>query len=164
MAWLSMPCSAKVRFPHCWDGENAWLPDNAHVSGGSWNGTSTWGYCEDPDFPVYLPSLTEFAQFPAGADMSDWYLSSDRMNANPANWYADGASLHADWFGAWDTIVQEIWVDECLRGLRNSTGELCDGTGLSGAPNYTGPDLISGWTPLHSSYGEDGWPTGMGPS
>lgn len=153
---------ALVRFPHCWDGENAWLPDNAHVSGGT--GGSTWEPCTDPDFPVYLPSLTEIAYFPSSSDMSDWYLSSDRMDANPANWYADGASFHADWYGAWDTGIQDVWVEECLRGLRNSNGALCDGTVLDGAANYTGPTEITGYTPMHSSFGEDGWPTGMGPS
>ncbi len=153
---------ASVRFPHCWDGVNGWLPDNAHVAGGGPSNNSTWAYCQEP-FPVYLPSLTEFAYFPSASDMSDWYLSSDRMSSNPANWYADGASFHADWFGAWDPIIQTLWTEECVRGMRNANAHLCDGSGLVGAPNYTGPSRVTGWTPMHPDHGDNGWPTGQEP-
>jgi len=149
-----------VRFPHCWDGENLWLPNNAHVGLGVNN--STWTEC-DPNgpYPVYLPSLTEFAHFPSTSNMSNWYLSSDRMDPNPANWHQDGRSWHADWFGAWDNEIQSIWIEQCLRGLRNSNAALCDGSGLRDGQGYSGPNRISGYTPLAPIYGNNGWPVGQ---
>ncbi len=133
---------ARAKFPHCWDGENLWLDGNAHVSYG--NGDSEWTSCP-PEFPVLLPSLTEFAHFPWASDIGQWKLSTDDMAPG-----ARGHSWHADWFGAWDNTIQTTWLEDCLAGLRNSTSSLCDGTQLEPRDGYRGPDRLTGWTPMPS--------------
>ncbi len=64
---------------------------------------------------------------------------------------ADGSSLHADWFGAWDPAIQSRWFNSCLMGLRSSNnGNLCDGQSLSGS-TWSGALLdttrLPGFTP-----------------
>ena len=33
-----------------------------------------------------------------------------------------GSTLHADWFGAWDDSVMQMWTDHCLNKLLNCSG------------------------------------------
>ena len=73
----------------------------------------------------------------AGDDPSLWRLSSDEHSNLPR-----GATLHFDYFEAWDTLVKDMWVDNCLgKKLNCSGGDLGNGKQLRGAsqPKY-------GWT------------------
>lgn len=135
---------AWVRFPYCWDGVNLDSPD--HRSHMAFGVNNTWGPCPS-SHPVHVPEITEKFHWYNTGDSSAWYISSDRAGraSNPA---PDGSTLHADWFGAWEDSVEATWVDRCLRrGHSVSLGNLCNGTMLKPAANYTGSKRIPGWTP-----------------
>lgn len=131
-----------VRFPYCWDGRA--LDSSDHRSHLRYGTNNTWGPCPS-SHPIHLPELTEFVHFAPASGTSGWFMSSDRMGAQRPN----GSTLHADWFGAWDNSIQDRWVTNCLRGNRNaSNGNLCDGQQLRPAPDYTGPNRLTGWNPM----------------
>lgn len=130
---------ATVRFPYCWDGRNLDSPDHrSHMAFTTDN--NTWGTCP-ASHPVHLPEITELFHYNGATGSDEWTLSSD-MGA------AGGSTLHADWFGAWEDSIETQWVG-CIRARRNlANGNLCDGTQLRAAPNYTGPARLDGWTPM----------------
>ena len=33
-----------------------------------------------------------------------------------------GTTFHADWFGAWDSSVMQMWSDNCINKLLNCSG------------------------------------------
>jgi hypothetical protein len=126
-----------VRFPYCWDGVNRDSADHrSHLRYGTGN---TWGVC--PAGFRHIPEVTEFLHIkvPAGGS-GGWRLSSDDMGSHQMT---PGTSLHADWLGAWDPVVQTRWLD-CLRQNRDASGgALCDGQQLRSASDHTGPATVS---------------------
>ena len=144
--------TVSVRFPYCWDGKN--LDSQDHRSHMAYGTNNTWGSCPS-SHPVHLPELTEFAHFDNVSNTRDWYISSDRENLHEGHHshgsnsqVANGSTMHADWFGAWDNNIQDRWVNNCLKGNRSaSNGNLCDGEQLLPATSYNGPQRISGWKP-----------------
>ncbi len=91
-----------VRFPQCWNGMDLDAPDHrshmAYANGGC-----------PPTHPVPLPEVTYNVEYavPAGGT-TGWFLSSDEVGGLP------GASLHADWFAAWDPAIAEEFVESCI--------------------------------------------------
>lgn len=136
--------TAWVRFPYCWDGRN--LDSADHRSHMAYGTNNTWGGCP-ASHPIHLPELTEFAHFDVTqAGTSQWYLSSDRMAGAAVQ--PNGSTFHADWFGAWDNTIQNRWISNCIRGMKNSSnGNLCDGQQMRPPANYNGPNRIAGYTP-----------------
>lgn len=135
---------ATVSFPSCWDGVNLDSPD--HRSHMAYKSYVNGRHVCPASHPVRLVDITENFHWENGAtDVGTWSLSSDMGGPR-------GASLHADWFGAWDNPVQTRWHQHCAVEMRNSNnGNLCDGQTLTGATwsgNITGPGRISGWTPM----------------
>lgn len=130
----SCPAGAEVRvavrFPMCWDGHRVDAPDHrAHMAygtgGGGW--VTAQGGCP-ASHPVHLPELTLLAIFTSDGASQRWSLSSDHTDDGML---PPGSTFHADWFGAWDPVVQETWTQECIRELRNcDAGALGDGTRL----------------------------------
>ena len=127
-----------VQFPNCWDGRNLSSADKrSHVR---W--VAEESNCPS-SHPVRMPQITILAYFPAGADTSGWYLSSDRsggFNTGP------GATLHADWFGAWNDEALNLWMNGCMRAARNcsegQTGTPRKFANLSGGNIYQGPNYL----------------------
>jgi hypothetical protein len=150
-----------IRFPYCWDGVHLWLPGNAHVRFGS---THAWSRCQG-SHPVHLPELTLFYDFsiPPGENPAEWYLSSDRASTDPAQWAANGSTLHADWLMAWDPEVMRSWIQHCLRLMREAGGgPLCEGdesqtTGrqLDWPPVLGSQRRLDGYTPMHPCHYDD---------
>ncbi len=141
--------TVSVRFPYCWNGRD--LDSADHRSHMAYGTNNTWGPCPT-SHPFHLPELTEFAHFDNVSGTKSWYLSSDRDSVATGtenfSQVANGSTMHADWFGAWDNDTQNRWVTKCLKGnLSVSNGNLCDGQQLKEAPRYSGPNRLSGWTP-----------------
>lgn len=139
---------AVIKAPACWNGTQLDTPNHRdHVA---YAGYGTWGYLRCPaSHPYVVAGFTLQAWYTIGADenVANWKLSSDdhaRMN-NPT--LKNGASFHADWWGAWSNIVLRMWHDNCIdRHLNCSSGDLGNSKMLIGAdqPRY----LINGtWTP-----------------
>mgnify|MGYP001788262414 FL=1 len=93
-----------VVFPQCWDGVNLDSPDHkSHMAYG------TGGGCPSTH-PVALPEITINVGYTITEANSGAFLrlSSDNT-ALPA-----GYSLHADWFGGWDSATNKTFTTECL--------------------------------------------------
>jgi hypothetical protein len=59
------------------------------------------GYYKCPEtHPMAIPQFTLGAWYGSSSSLSNWYLSSDLMPGTPDA--VDGATLHSDWWGAWD--------------------------------------------------------------
>jgi hypothetical protein len=128
---------ANIEFPQCWNGIDVDSADHrSHTAYVSYiNGVPT---CP-PGYPKHLPELTEIVIWDAtSADESAWTISSDAMFGK-----THGESFHADWVGAWDTPVQEIWTQECVREMRDCIdGQMGDGRTLRQVVQYTGPSSV----------------------
>lgn len=124
-----------ISAPDCWDGRHLDTPDHrSHVSYPSYG---SWGYLKcPPTHPYIIPGFmlaNWFTVGPKGVGL--WRLSSDHMlpGAKP------GETFHADWFGAWDSIILAMWIDNCIdKKLNCSGGDLGNGKQIRGAaqPKY----------------------------
>ena len=130
----------RLIFPTCWDGANLDSADHrSHMAYGTYGTTGKW-HCPD-GYPVLLPEYQIGIWYSNDGATSSWHLSSDQMTGMT---HPNGSTLHADWFGAWDPATMQTWVSTCIDGLLNCTsGELGNGTSLSGPPAYTGPKVVA---------------------
>jgi hypothetical protein len=118
----------------CWNGQLDSPDHMSHVVSLIRN-TATGAYKCPSGYPYYMPQFTIGAFFTVGAgdDASLWSLSSD-MPGMPK-----GSTLHFDYFEAWDTLVKDMWVSNCVgKKLNCSGGALGNGKALRGAsqPKY----------------------------
>ena len=128
----------QLRFPQCWDGVHLDSVDHrshlAHISYDTGVAACPAGY------PVHIPEITLAIWWTQDGDSEEWHLSSDHM---PGMTRANGSTFHSDWFGAWDPIIQDRWLNECIRAMRNCIdGELGDGSKLAQLDAYKGPMLL----------------------
>ncbi len=108
----------------CWDGKRLDSADHmSHLADGSYG---SWGYYKCPaSHPYVIPSFTLGAWYTVDKNTDTWKLSSDMAGM------IRGASLHMDWFGAWDDGVLAAFEDNCIDKHRNgSGGDLCNGKQL----------------------------------
>ena len=125
---------AVIKAPDCWDGKNIDSPDHrSHVAYGSYG---DWGYYKCPaSHPMVIPQFTLGAWYGTDSSLPGWYLSSDRMPGMADA--IDGATLHSDWWGAWDDKTMETWTANCIdKKLNCSDGQLGDGTTLKRPANF----------------------------
>lgn len=126
-----------IHTPTCWDGRNLDSPDHrSHMAGLQRNRNTGRAFCPKTH-PYYLPQFTlgVFYRVGEGDDVRLWELSSDHMYPN----LPKGATLHADYFEAWDNDVKAMWIDNCIgKKLNCSGGDLGNGEQLKGAakPKY----------------------------
>jgi len=126
-----------INTPKCWDGRNLDSADHrSHLASiRRWPQTSIIR-CPKTH-PYYLPQFTLgiFYRIGEGDDVGLWELASDHMYPN----LPKGATLHADYFEAWDNSVKAMWIDNCIgKKLNCSGGDLGNGRQLKGAakPKY----------------------------
>ncbi len=124
---------AVINAPSCWDGKNLDSPD--HRSHVAYAGYGTWGYLKCPTtHPFVIPTFTMGVWYTVDANLGTWRLSSDEMMPN----LAPGSTFHADWFGAWDNGVQDMWVDNCInKKLSCSGGDLGNGKQMKMFNSFT---------------------------
>jgi TolA-binding protein len=135
-----------VQMPNCWDGKHQDTKDH-----GSHMDYMYQGKCP-ATHPYLLPFFlieTSYTIRP-GDDTRLWRLASDHMDeTKPRGW-----SLHADWFGAWDPKIIDLWTDKCINGhLSGTGGDLCEGHQFNASgPIHKNPDgtLVRAFTnPVH---------------
>lgn len=115
--------------PECWDGKNLDSPD--HRSHMAYPDYGWWGYQKCPDtHPYVIPTFMMGAWYSTDADLdrsgswvpstSTWSLSSDTMAGMTPK--RPGTTMHADWFGAWDDGVMQMWSTNCVDKLLSCAG------------------------------------------
>jgi len=152
--------------PSCWDGYNLRSP----------NGRNQWrypikhtNYAEEfcPQGWWKTPKLEPKHHFPNGhqglgihghAWRSRLFLSSDRMDPNPANWHPRGSTFHSDWINAADDVTFKSAMKWCVGvTINGDPGQplTCDGGTIS--PTQS---LLTGASPVPALSG--GTPIGQG--
>lgn len=125
---------AVVYFPECWNKSKGLGRDSVFWATGS----------ECPSGSVKMPQTSYHVTFWAESDMSQWYLSSDRMTGMAAK--PNGSTLHADWYGGWDNSIMNEWINGCIKPKQNcSNGVMGSGRTLTGFwDNAAGSDYLGG--------------------
>lgn len=135
---------AVLSAPSCWNGTELDSPDHrSHLAVPSYG---SWGYLKCPDtHPYVIPTLqigvwytTDDTLDRSGSeavDLVSWHYSSDRMSGMPAT--VPGTTFHADWFGAWEDSILDMWSENCLdRLLSCNGGDLGNGKQLKALHGY----------------------------
>ncbi len=98
--------------------------------------------------PYIMPRVSYHIEFPGNLNYSGWHLSSDRMSGKPIQ--PDGTTLHADWYGGWNSQVMEHWTRGCIqKGQNCSNGVLGFADGYPSrqlktfTTDYTGPNNLT---------------------
>ena len=141
------PATAQIGFvisaPECWDGKNLDSADHrSHVAYTFDNHTDGILRCP-ATHPYIIPTFTMGSWYSQGATVEPWHLSSDVMPDGTV--MTAGSTIHADWFGAWDSGVQDMWSANCVDRLLNcSAGDLGNGKRLKGPmmPAVPNPRLV----------------------
>jgi hypothetical protein len=121
---------AVISAPECWDGKNLDSADHrSHVSYMTSDPNTARQYCPSTH-PYIIPTFTMGAWYTTDADLDrsgtwsaaspTWHLASDVMAGMPM--MKPGTSFHADWFGAWDDSVMNMWAANCIDKLLNCSG------------------------------------------
>lgn len=147
---------ATLGAPSCWDGYNLTSPNGRdhfrypiRKSDNSYTEVCPEGWWKVPHFTV----ATQFINL-GHAWRSQLYLSSDRMDPNPANWHPAGSTFHFDWMNGWDSVVQNDWQRDCVGIAQNGVpGDplTCDNSTISATQNMikgTPPDLTLADNPI----------------
>jgi hypothetical protein len=140
---------ALLKAPSCWNGTELDSADHrSHLAYQVRNSQTGQMKCPDTH-PYIIPGFTLHAWYTTDADLDrsgawsssvpTWHLSSDEhdgmVHAKP------GSTLHADWFGAWDSTVQQKWTDHCIDNHLNcSSGTL--GNGQQIKVTYVPPPFV----------------------
>lgn len=121
-----------LRLPQCWDGENLYLDEGAHMAtftdspvADDSNGNSFWGVCP-ASHPVAIPRVGMELRWSIAedADVSKWRLATDEEGQAPGTAMAAGA------VNLWDRQVQDTFVEHCIVGGLSCNHDLGDGTKL----------------------------------
>lgn len=123
--------------PRCWNGKD--LDSADHRSHMAYLQDDHTGHAPCPaTHPYMLPFFQLGAWYTNDGTINDWYLVSDRMPGMTE--LVPGTSLHADWFGAWEDSVLDIWTTYCINKTLNcSGGDVGDGQQLKQIMGYDFP-------------------------
>ena len=120
---------AVIQAPDCWNGKDLDSPD--HRSHMAYAGYGDWGYLKCPaTHPYVVPTFTMGVWYTTDDNLdrsgfwtgskATWHLSSDEMAGMAP--MRPGSTFHADWFGAWDDSVMQMWTDNCVGKMLNCSG------------------------------------------
>lgn len=124
---------AVITAPMCWNGRDLDSPNHRdHVSYMNYDLGDGWPRCPTTH-PFVIPTFTMGAWFTVDSNLNSWRLSSDDMKPG----VAPGTTFHADWFGAWDNTVSNMWMDNCInKKLNCSGGDLGNGRQMKMFPGF----------------------------
>ena len=146
---------ARIAAPTCWDGKNLDSADHrSHIAYATYSdqpdGMNGWGYLRCPtDHPYVIPEFTMTVGYTIEStdDTTLWHYASDEMIAGGA----PGSTFHADWFGAWDPVVQSMWTDNCInKNLNCSGGNLGNGFVMKMYSGFTTGEPVPRLVPIPS--------------
>jgi hypothetical protein len=127
----------RIQSLKCWNGALDSADHRSHFSPMVSDASTGWVKKCPKSHPYLVPQFTisSFYTIGSGDDVGLWSLSSDMMFPN----LPKGSTIHFDYFEAWDVLVKDMWVNNCLGKLLNcSGGDLGNGKQLKGAaqPKY----------------------------
>jgi hypothetical protein len=121
---------AQITAPECWDGHNLTSPTGRdHLRYFIRHNNSGKLVCPDGWWRIPAIEAKVFFSHTGPSDYMEWYASSDRMDANPANWALNGQSFHFDYIQAWDPTVLDTFQINCIGikiGATNGDPHQCD--------------------------------------
>jgi hypothetical protein len=145
----------------CWDGVNLDSPDGrGHMISSLVDLDTGKEVCPEHWYKVPQFEAKVFFYHTGQSDYTNWWLSSDRMDANPANWYRNGETMHFDLIPAWSygTITSP---GVFLKFMQNCVGVTIKFTStdtpLAGNPNECGYGAIDSG---HQIYVNEAPPSG----
>ena len=121
--------------PDCWDGKNLDSPDHrSHMAYRTYADGSGRPMCPSTH-PYIIPQFQLSAWYTTDTTAPNWYLSSDRM---PGMAPMDpGTTAHADWFGAWEDSILDLWTANCIDKLLScNSGDLGNGEQIKTIAGY----------------------------
>jgi len=136
-----------IQFAHCWDGANNGTNGDPTSHIRFPDGPKAYGTC--PSGTKHVPAIRMRIHFkldPSFGPTNKWYLSSDvRTNDDGNHYLIDnlGASIHADWFNAWETETMKIAVDTCLNVNRDCWRNFGDGRQAKLDPGQVEPRTVA---------------------
>lgn len=141
--------NAIIYFPTCLklNGDGTPVLDSAdHKSHAAYYTSNGRGGLKCPDtHPYVMPQVSYHVAWSGTENYTGWYLSSDRMGTVKPS----GTTLHADWFGGWNSQVLKQWTQGCInQGQNCSNGTMTAAAGfplrqLTRMPDYTGPTHLT---------------------
>ncbi len=126
--------------PDCWNGRDLDSPDHrSHMAYSTYVGDA-FARCP-ATHPYVVPTFTLGAWYTNDGSAARWRLSSDDM-AGMAR-MPGGATLHADWWGAWEDSVLEAWHRNCIDKLLSChSGNLGNGRQMAMVAGYDAPNKM----------------------
>jgi hypothetical protein len=124
--------------PNCWNGKELDTPDHrSHMAYQYYDGVRNAPVCPQTH-PYLLPFFEAAAWYTTDGTASEWFFSSDRMPGMADQ--PPGATFHADWFGAWEDNIQDLWTANCInKALNCSGGDLGQGQQMTTLAGYKYP-------------------------
>jgi hypothetical protein len=106
--------------PNCWNGTQLDSPDHrSHMAYMNYDQGDGIARCPKTH-PYIIPQFQLGAWYSTNATTPNWYLSSDRMPGMPDA--VPGTTEHADWFGAWEDSILDLWTANCIEKLLSCSG------------------------------------------
>jgi len=107
---------ANIHAQQCWDGVNLWSTDGyKHMRNAVSDTTNGHLVCPNGWYKIPKLELKFFFTFHTTGEWTGYRLTSDDMAEMAAGHdILNGASFHADWFGAWDDATFVSWQEFCL--------------------------------------------------
>ncbi|SFP98552.1 DUF1996 domain-containing protein [Sphingomonas rubra] len=106
--------TAEINFPDCWDRIHLQAGDGRahtrHSQGPVSNGGMSNRRCPPKYSPIAQFQIKASWKVNGYAEYKHWFVASDRM---PGMIEPSGTTMHADWFGAWDPLIFDIWQSQC---------------------------------------------------
>lgn len=121
--------------PDCWNGKDLDSPDHrSHMAYRFYDGSGPNPVCPRTH-PYIIPQFQLGAWYTTDTTARNWYLSSDRMPGMAAS--EPGTTAHADWFGAWEDSILDLWTTNCIDKLLScSGGDLGQGQQIATLAGY----------------------------
>lgn len=147
---------ARLISPACWDGVNL-APANgrSHLAWEIYDNATPQGVICPETHQYRIPQILVIVSWSHNgpSDFKNWHLSVDRHNGHNL---PGGYGFHTDWFGAWDTGIQDSFEDIILGvGSDASSGQYF--TSNSGVLCHNNWNLAMGDITTHNGLVSNGW-------